>query len=119
MNSADEQVSFTPQAYPLWIAWFDPTQLDRQHRSDLEAMADMTDDELDMLVRDTSPPHLVVAWEHIPDSVPQPVVPEIGRDSGTAFLGLTKEEVFEQVRFAAQQDRNSIRRFLKRNPRQS
>ncbi|MET7668190.1 hypothetical protein [Micromonospora luteifusca] len=116
MSTADGKLFVTPQAYPLWVAWFEPTRMERESREDLDVVAGMTDDELNTSVRENSPPYLVIAWEYIPGHVPEPVVPEIGQGSGRPFFGASADEVCEQVRHAARRDRDLVRDFLKQNP---
>jgi hypothetical protein len=78
----------------------------------VELIAATTDEEIEDALKGDYPAHLVIAWEYMPDTVPQPLVPNIGRDEGTAYFGTTPEMVVEQVRDAMRLERDKARELL-------
>jgi hypothetical protein len=99
-----------PQAYPLWVTWY--SGVSTREPESWADLVDMTDDEVDAMVREEGA-FLVVAWEYEPDTVPEPIVAEIGRGEGMAHIGLTADEAIAKARAAAHLNRKQAKQWLR------
>lgn len=94
--------AFVPQAYPLWVVWYDGWDF----RSADEVNALLAVDEDDIL---TNYPEdcaeLVVGWEMAEGFVPSPVSIKTGQGDGRPIYGLTSDEAVERARLTLRADR--------------
>lgn len=99
------------QSYPLYVAWFARYSA-RDERETLEDFARLTVQQMRVQESRNCEIHLVIAWEITPDTVPTPIVPDIGRDSGTPVYGLEKHEVREEYLRVAEANHEWVRSYL-------
>lgn len=103
--------ALVPQSYPLYVAWYS-RYTTKDDRDDLEDFAKLTVQAVRAQETRNCEVHLVIAWEVAPDTVPMPIVPDDGGDTGTPVYGLSKQEVTERYVLLAEANHAAIRKYL-------